>query len=181
MEFIAGENGKMIPNAILISKPQFDIPTILSLSNEMLGRSPARIADSANLTGLPHLLACLASFRDKDAKPTIRGGKDAFDLLHFGFIIVADEPEMIQILEILGGMPFAVTETRLRGVQTAIVVDTLHRWREAVLRGCRQDQSETIRYCFDKIFIQFQNIGLADVFGTKKSLPDRTFFIEGPK
>ena len=173
----------MIPSATIISQPQFDLTTILSLSDEMLGYSPARAADTANLTGQSHLLACLASFRDKDSKPSVKGSKDVYDLLYFGFLVAADEHDMTLILEVVSGMSFALTETRVRGIQAAIMVGTFHRWREAVLRGCRQDQPEYIRICFDKIYIHFQTLGLADAFGrlTKKHLPDRTFFLEGPK
>ncbi len=169
-----------MPDVLLISKPQFDVSTILALSNEMLGYSPARAADAANLKDQPHLLACLAAFRDKQAPATIRGCRDVYDLLHYGFLIAADDTEMPLILEVLGGMPFALTETRVRGIQALIVVGTLHRWRYAVLRGCRQDQPEAIRFCFDKVFVQFQNIGLSDAFGklTKKQMPDRTFYLE---
>ena len=168
-------------DAILISKPQFDLSTILAMSTEMLGYSPARAADAANLNGQPHLLACLAAFRDKLAPATLRGSRDVFELLHYCFLFASDAEEVPLILETLGGMAFALTDTRVRRVQALIVGGTLHQWRYAVLRGCRQDQPKPIRICFDKVFIQFQNIGLAEVFGklTKKQMADHTFYLEG--
>jgi hypothetical protein len=169
-----------MPEVILISKPQFDLSTILALSNEMLGYSPARAADAAGLKDQPHLMACLAAFRDKHATATVRGSRDVYDLLHFGFLFASDMEDMAPILEILGGMPFALTDTRVRGIQAAIVVGTFYHWRLAVLRGCRSDQPDFIRVCFDKVFNLFQGIGLADAFGklTKKQMPDRTFYLE---
>jgi hypothetical protein len=87
---------------------------------------------------------------------------------------------MPQILEVLNGMPFALTETKVRGVQALLAVGTFHHWRFSVLRGCRQDQPEFIRVCFDKVYMQFQGLGLADAFGklTKKTLRDKTFYLE---
>ena len=167
-------------DVILISKPNFDMPAFLSLASEMLGRSLSRNADAANLKDQPHLLACLAAFRDPQAGVSIKSCRDVYDLLHYGCLIASDEQDMSLILEILGGMPFALVETKMRSVQAAIIVGTFHRWKYAVLRGCRQDQPDSVRVCFDKIYLQFQNLGLSDAFGrlTKRTLPDRTFYLE---
>jgi hypothetical protein len=160
-------------DVLLISKPAYDLPTFLALANEMLGYSPARAADTAGLSGLPHLMACLAGFRNKDSK----NYQDIYNLLYFVFIIAADEQNMLLIMEILDGMGFALSETRIRGVQALIVGGTLKQWKSAVLRGCRKDQDEEIRACFDKVYLQFQAIGLADVFG-KKHPQGQTFYLE---
>ena len=110
-----------MPDVILISKPQFDLSTLLALSNNMLGYSPARAADAMNLKDQPHLLACLAAFRDKGANATVKGSRDAYDLLHYGFLIAADMEEMPLILEVFGGVPFILTETKIKGIQAVIV------------------------------------------------------------
>jgi hypothetical protein len=172
-----------MPDVAIVSQPQYDLPTFLAVTTEMLGYSPARTADASALKGLSHLLSCLACFRDKDTPGHIKACRDVYNLLHFGILIAADEREMPQILEVVGGMPFALTATRIRGIQAILVNGTFHQWRLAVLRGCRQDQPEDVRICFDKVFLQFQNLGLADAFGktTKKQLPDRTFYLEGPQ
>jgi hypothetical protein len=169
-----------MPDVAIVSQPQYDLPTFLAVATEMLGYSPARTADAANLKGLAHLLSCLACFRNKDTAGHVKACRDVYNLLHFGILIAANAYEMPLILEVLGGTPFALTETRIRGVQAILVSGTLYQWRAAVLRGCRQDQPEAVRVCFDKVFIQFQTLGLADAFGktTKKQLPDRTFYLE---
>jgi hypothetical protein len=170
----------MIPNVLLISKPSIELPTFLSLCEEVLGYSPARSADRAGLTGAPHLLACLTAFKDQDATPTVKGGRDVYNLIHFTFVVAADETDMAPILEAMNGMPFALTETRIRGVQVALVTGSLLEWKQAILRGCRQDQPEFIRVCFDKIYLQFQHLGLADAFGrlTKKAQNNGVFYLE---
>ena len=170
-------------DVLLISQPCFDMPQLLAITSRMLGYSPAHAADAAGLTGAQHLLSCLAAFRDKDAKAGVKVAKDVHNLLHYGFLIASDDYEMPLILEILNGMPFAYTSTRVRGVQAIITVGTFNYWRLAILRGCRQDQPEPIKQCFGKMFTQFQSIGLADAFGklTKKYMKDNTFYLEGPR
>ncbi len=170
----------MRPNAVLISKPQFDMPLLISLCNEILGYSPIRAADNLSLKDQTQLLACLAAFRDKNRAATVKAARDVYNLLYHGFLIVSDEQIMPQILEILGGIPFVFTETKIRGVHAIIAVGTFYFWRNAILRGCRNDQSEEIRACFNSMFLQFQKIGLADAFGklVKRPMPDKTFLLE---
>lgn len=169
-----------MPDVALISKPNVDLPRLLSLAEKMLGYSPARAADTANLKDQPHLLACLASFRDPEVPATVKACRDIYDLLHYGFLIAADEEEMLLLLEVLGGMSFAYTLTRIRGVSAIIVVGTFHQWKYAVLRGCRQEQPDFVRVCFDKVYTQFQGLGLSDAFGklAKKQMRDQSFYLE---
>jgi len=167
-------------DVLLISKPCFDMPQLLVIVSNMLGYSPARAADAAGLTGLQHLLSCLAAFRGKDVKAGVKSAHDVYQMLHFAFLIAAEEQDMPLILEIMGGMVFALTETKIREVQAVIIVGTFHQFREAILRGCRQDQPEAIKQCFGKMFTQFQNVGLSDAFGklTKKNIKDNQFYLE---
>ena len=169
-----------MPDVMLLSKPVFDLPRFLSLYQEMLGYSPARAADTAGLKDQPRLLACLAAFREQHVAANVKACRDVYNLLHYSFVIAADDVEIPLILEILGGMPFALTNTKIRDVQAILAVGTFYTWRNAVLRGCRQDQPDFIRVCFDKVYTQFQTLGLADAFGklTKKTLRDKTFFLE---
>jgi len=165
----------MIPSAILILQPQLHQGLYLTLCSEMLGRSPSRSADTAGLSGLPHLLSTIAAFG---------GGAetDAYDLLSFGFLIAADERDIPEILEVASGMPFALTDTILRGTQSVIITGTLRHWILAVSKGCRQDQTTTVRTCYDKIYTNFCQQGLSLAFNvTKRDLPDHTFYLTHEK
>lgn len=146
----------------------------------MLGYSPSRTADSAGLSGEPHLLACLAAFRNKNCGASVKACSDVYNLLYFSFLIVGDEWEIPLILEILGGMEFAVTDTCIQGVQAIIVSGKFHQWRLAVIRGCNNNQSEAIIECFNKIYLQFKALGLTDAFGnlTKRIIQDGHFSLE---
>jgi hypothetical protein len=146
----------------------------------MLGYSPARAADSAGLKNQQHLIACLAAFRDKHAVPSIKASKDIYDLLHYGCLFAANDIDMLPVLEVLGGMPIAVTDTKIRGVQAAIASGSLREWRTAALRGCRLEQPEFIRRVYDSIYMQFCSVGLTEAFAVKnkKVLSDQTFTLE---
>lgn len=144
----------------------------------MLGYTPARAADAAGLKDVAHLLACYSSFRDKDTAPTVKASFDIYELLSFGCLFAADDRDMGDLLEI-ANLPFALTETRIRGIQAAIVAGNLRQWRVAILRGCRADQPLMVRACYDKLYLCFSDLGLADVFGHgRKDLGDGTFLLE---
>ena len=168
----------MTPSAAIIQIPQLDSPLFLSLCVDMLGYTPARAADAAGLEGVTHLLACYASFRHQDAIPSVRASFDIYELLSFGCLFVADDWDIRDLLEI-ANLPFALTDTRVRGIQAAIVSGNLRQWRAAILRGCRADQPVMLRACYDKLYLCFSDIGLADVFGRgRKDLGDGTFLLE---
>lgn len=169
----------MTPSIAIIIQPQFSQSLFLAACQKMLGYSPARAADANNLSGIPHLMAILSAFRNKDANPTVKQSKDIIDLLHFSCLIAAEDYDMLPILEVAAGMPFIFTNTLARGVQVAVVSGTLKQWRDVVLRGCRDSQSTPIRACFDRLYLDFCQLGLTDLFGgIKKQNPDRTFYLE---
>lgn len=168
----------MNPVAIIITKPDLDKNIFLPLCREMLGYSPARKADGANLKEIPHLMTILAGFRNENVPPGVRGATDVYDLLHFCCLFASDERDMIPILEITSGMPFALAETVVRGIQAIIVSGSLRQWRRAILRGCRADQTTQTRCAFDSLYTAFGNLGLTELFGaSKKQAPDHTFLL----
>ncbi len=145
----------MSADAILMLVPAINSPAFLTLANDMLGYSPARAADSAGLKNQPHLLSCLSSFRDKQTPASVKSSKEVYDLMHYGCLIASDEIDMPFILEVLGGMPFALTETKIRGILATIAVGSLTDWKIAILRGCRQTQPEIVRRVYGRIYMQF--------------------------
>lgn len=165
----------MIPGAILVLQPQFNLDLFLTLCKDMLGESPARSADAEGLKGFPHLISILKEFSDKPET-------DTHDLLQFGCLLASDERDTPAILEVLSGMQFALTETVVRGVQAILATGTLRQWISAVLKGCRKDQTSSVRFCFDKIYNCFCQQGLASIFnGIKYDLPDHTFYLTEEK
>jgi hypothetical protein len=165
----------MNPSAILILQPQLDQKVFLTLCTEILGQSPARKADTQGLKGIPHLISTLSEFNGNPES-------DAYDLISFGCLIAADDRDMPAILEVLSGMPFALTETVVRGVQAIIVNGSLRQWIFSVEKGCRKDQTTQVRACYDRVYNSFCQNGLGQIFmSTKHDLPDHTFYLTNEK
>jgi len=167
-------------DALLLLIPSMNTPAFLTLANEMLGYSPSRAADAAGLKNQQHLIACLAGFRDKKAVVNVKSNREVYCLLHYGCLFASEDIDMPVLLEVLGGMPFALTTTKLRGIQSVIATGSLLAWRIAVIRGCRPEQPKFVRRVYGKIYTQFCNLGLAEAFFIKhkKLLSDDTFTLE---
>ncbi len=168
----------------LVQKPQVDNDVFLPACKKILGYSPARAADRKHPQPTPgaHYLICISAFKDQDATGSVEEAMRYLDFLHYGFLIIADERDMQELLEATRGMPFVVVETVMRGMQCALVTGSLRTWRTAVRLGCRSEVSQVTRECFDKVYLAFGKIGMKAFFGalTKRQLPDQTFLLEGP-
>ena len=170
----------MQPEAILINRPAIDFGVFLGVSSKVLGYSPGTAADQSHrdLCDAERFLSCLAALRDQSAPP----GMPPKLLTHVSFsaIIVADERDMLDMLECAAGMPFVVAETLARGVQAAVVSGTLAQWRDAVKSGSSAGVEPSVRRCFNKLHGLFCGEGLNvwTDFRTREA-PDRmTFLLE---
>jgi hypothetical protein len=173
----------MNPGVVLVLLTKMDLTNFLPLSREMLGYSPAKAADgvSVPLPALAHQLACVAAFKDETAPPTVRTAAPQFDLFHAGFLVAADERDMIEILE-TASLPFTHTETLMRGVDAVILSGSLSQWRDAVKLAChpKTKLSRGARQAFNFIYKTLCKEGLKDMFddlqATEQS--DHTFLLE---
>ena len=97
----------------------------------------------------------------------------------FSVFVVADEQDMLDILERCAGMPFVVEETTVRRVQCAVLTGTLAQWRDAVKNGSRRDVERNVRYCFNRIRGLFvsENVNVWTDCRERTAL-DETFYLE---
>ncbi len=168
----------MTPTGIIVQQTVLNTQTFLAACVELLGYSPAKAADSQNLKDVAHDLSCLSSFRGRDAKAGVKNAKEIYELITVGVLVVADERDMPEILEVCG-LPFALTETKVRGIQAAFISGTLTNWRNSILRGCSSDVPTLVRACYDTIYLQFRSIGLEGIFEkSQRTLDDNTFLLE---
>ena len=170
---------------VLVQTPEIDNRAFLGYTKKMLGYPIARAADQKlpKLSPGAHHLACIAAFKDRDAPPEASEMMPYLGMLQYGFLIMADERDMQDILQMASGCPFVAVETMMRGMQAALVTGSLRQWRTSVRVGCQSEHmSPAVRECYDKIYLAFCKVGLKDVFGrlTKRRLPDQTFLLEGP-
>lgn len=174
----------MNPGVALISLTKIDLSTLLPLARELLGYSPAKAADGTTvpLQELAHHLSCITSFKDRYAPPSVKVAAQHFNMLHAGFLVAADERDMVEILEI-AGVSFTLTETLARGIDAAIIYGSLAQWRDAVLIACnpKAKVARGTRYVFNSIYKILCKQGMKDMFGdfhvAKQN--DDTFLLEG--
>jgi len=175
----------MRPGVVLITKTCLDLNTLLPLARQMLGYSPAKAADGITvpLSELAHQLACVAAFKDQKAPPTIKYALPYLGLFSVGFLVAANERDMLEIIEATRGMEVILTETVQANVQAAIFSGTLAQWQRAIKLACHPQASLScnVRHVFNSAYRALVDIGLRDMFDEVKmsEQPDHTFlFLE---
>jgi hypothetical protein len=160
-----------------------DLSQFLPVSRQLLGYSPAKAADGTTipLQELAHQLACIAAFKNEQAGTSVRSAILHLDLFHAGFLIAADERDMVEILEI-AGMPFTLTVTLVRGIDAAIISGSLTQWRAAVKVACsaKTQLSRGARHAFNSVYKILCEHGLKDMFDDLQvsEQQDHTFLLE---
>jgi hypothetical protein len=170
----------MTPGVALILKTSLDLGTFLPLSRQVLNYSPAKAADASSLSGIPHQLACVSAFKDEKAPTTVHWAESHLGMFVVGFLVVADEWDMSDILTLLPGMEVAVTETSQRGIKATIITGTLVQWQRAIKLACRDmSQPPGVRYVFNNIYRKLVDEGLRDMFGGLRlsEQSDHTFLL----
>lgn len=165
----------MIPNAALITKPAINFETFLGLSEQALGYSPSRAVDSSpiNHSDIEKYLSCLATLcGEQIILPNL------MTHVSFSIIVLADDRDMLDILR-LANMSFVVADTRVRGVQLAVISGTLQQWKDAVKSGSSRGVEFNVRTLFNRVMSAFQDVGI-DVWKDFNCRPvnDNTFLLE---
>lgn len=171
----------MTPGVAMILQPEMDFGTLLPLTRKVLGYSIAKQADAAAIPLAPiaHQLACLAGFKDGTSSPTVKGGERYLDLLSVGFLVGADERDMVYILEATLGMSYIVTDSIQRGVQAALIIGTLAQWQRAVRSACKTSTSTAVRQVYNAVYRQLSDQNLRPIFGDLRehTQSDKTFLL----
>lgn len=170
----------MKPEAIIIGRPEVDFPAFLGVASKVLGYSPAAAGDASGkrLAEATRFLGCLAALRNEKAPAEL-----VPKYLHhvsFSVLLVADERDMMDILECASSMAFVTAETTVRGVLMAVVTGTLAQWQGAVVSGSSLDTLPVVRFIFNRIHGLFCDEGLnAWVNFRKREAPDQiTYYLE---
>jgi hypothetical protein len=165
----------------MILRSEMDLGTLLPLTRRLLGYSIAKQADGATIPLAPiaHQLACLAGFKDEKASPTVRGGDSYLGLLSVGFLVAADERDMVFILEATLGMEWVVTDSTQRGTQAALITGTLAQWKRAVRAACKPSTATAVRQTYNAVYRQLSDQSLRPLFGDLREhkQTDQTFLL----
>jgi len=162
---------------ILISQPAIDFGTLLSISADALGYSPAAKADACyrELADAERFLSYLAAIRQKDAEvgfePNLLGH------VHFSALLASTNKDLLSIFTCCAGMSVVTTETKIPGLQLSVLSGTLAQWRDAAVSGT--NNGGAAQECFCKVLSQFEEAGIA-VWGnyTKTHTPNGLFLLE---
>lgn len=170
----------MQPEIFIVQRPDVDFPTYLTVAMKVLGHSLASAADASPhcLTVVSRFLSCLSAMKDSEAEV----GLNPKLLAHvmYSVLIVADEPDVLDVMECTGGIPFVTTETIARGVLLAIMSGSLAQWKLAIVAGSTPEMPSSVRYAFNQIQKQFQSEGInlwAD-YRQRQAADQVTFLLE---
>ena len=167
--------------AVLVQFSNLDLQTLLPLVRQGLGRSVCEAADSIGADPPLHHILCVAALKEPDLRPSGSACRPYSNLFHAGFLVAADERDMAEIFEI-AGMPCIMVDTVQRGLRMAFISGTLDQWRAAVLKGCLKETSTEARSTYNRIYGEFNKLGLVDIFeAKKKESSDQTFLLEHKK
>lgn len=167
--------------AVLIGEPAIDFTSLVSLCHKALGYSPASAADASHrkFSTTEKLLSILASLRDEKAPAGITPNLLSF--ADFLVLVIADDRDLLDILELSAGMPFVRAETVARGVEIAVMKGSLAQWRDAVKSGTTPTAEPSVRALYSKILLLFEKQGLSSVWSDcdRRPAPDHSgFYLE---
>ena len=167
------------PNAVLITKPNIDFNTLLGLSSQLLGYSPAHRVDEIPfvLSDTQRFLECLAAVHSEEAEAS--GLPYLLSHVSFSVLAVADTRDMLDILQDASGMPFVVSETEDRAAQLAVITGTLAQWKVSVKSGMSMWSTHNVRVFFNRVMAAFQASDI-DVWRDceRRPMADRTLYLE---
>jgi len=163
--------------AVLISGPAIDFPTLLSLTYQALGYNIASVADASHrkMVDAEKILSCLASFGKQHGEIT----PNLLGHVSFSVLVIADQRDLLDILERTSGMSFVRAETTVPNVNLAVLTGTLGQWHDAVSSGTSESTPPTVRTCYTKILLLFDRAGLTSVWDDfeRRTAPDRSGFL----
>lgn len=161
--------------AVLIFRPTIDFATLLNLTYQVLSRNIAGIADANHrkMADAEKFLSCLAAFKDQSAKVT----SNLLFHASFSVLLIADERDLLDILNMTLGMPFVRAETTTPGVNLAVLTGTLAQWKNAVAAGACAVAPPAVRLCYSKIFLLFDCAGLTSIWDDFDRRSDHNGFL----
>jgi hypothetical protein len=169
----------MNPEVLLVTTPAVNFRAFLGACLQVLGYSPARTADASprDLSEPEKFLSCLAALRDQ--KTPAGFAPNLLSHVSFSVLLVADERDLLDLLERCAAMPFVTAETTVRGVTAAVVTGTLAQWRDAVAAGSVTSAKPSVRAGFNKLYGLFCGAGL-NVWGDYRTreATDHTLLLE---
>lgn len=153
-----------------IAQPAVAFPVLLQACDEVLGHKVTHGVDNTakNLSDAERFLSILAAMRNVAAP--VGFPLNLLTHVSFSVLTIANEVDMMDILESCSGMPFTQTETKMRNVLVAVITGTVQQWRDAIVTGTNHEEL-AIRAGFDQMHDLFVQVGLASVWNDYEQKP----------
>jgi len=169
----------MKPSVAVITEPAVDFATLLGVAQQALGYSPGAKADQVRreMSDAERFISCLSAFHDQAAPAGLT--PNLLSHVSFSVLLVADERDLIDMIEAASGMSIVTADSVSRGVMLAVLTGTLAQWRDTVKTGSHPTAQYNVRSACCDIMRQFDERGLSvwkDL--TVKPLNDHTFYLE---
>ncbi len=160
----------MLPNSTFVAKPDVSFPVLLQVCDEVLNHKVTSGVDSTpkKLSDTEKFLSILAALRDATAPAGLP--PNLLTHVSFSVLTVADEADMMDILEACSGMPFTYSETKVRNILIAIVTGTMQQWRDAIVTGTKHSVP-TVRGGFNQLHDLFVQAGLCSIWSSYEQKP----------
>lgn len=163
----------MVPRSVLISKPDVDFDTLINACQQALGRSVSIAVDntSKKLSSAERFLSILSAIKDEHAGVEL--SPHLLPHASFSVLTVADDLDILDMVEACSGMYVVKVETTKRGVIIAVISGTMQQWRDAVVTGSQTFQPDIVRLGFNEIHNLFVGAGLGAVWNDYQQQPLR--------
>lgn len=154
----------MVSEAILIAKTDINFDVLAATCGATLPQDALATVNrtSRKVSDPEKFLLILSDVKDGTTKPNL------YCHVSYSFIVLAEDYDLIEILEFCSGMPFIQSETTRRGTSFAIVTGTLAQWRDAVVSGSQSRHAAI----FNKIHNIFVGMNLQHIWSGYKQEPN---------
>jgi hypothetical protein len=166
----------MIPHSALITQPSLAVEQLVLACSQLFDHKVADGIDSSprNLTDAEKFLSILAAMREPGAPASLP--PDLLKHVTFSVLTVAEERDMVDILDICSGMCTTLAATRGRGIIAVVLTGRLNEWRDAVTTGCSKYIQFEVRSGFNQIHSLFVGAGLGAIWKGYRQTNDGTLF-----
>jgi hypothetical protein len=162
----------MIPQSVLVTQPALSIENLALACSQLFNHRVSEGIDNSprKLCDAERFLSIIDAMREPGAPASLP--PDLLKHVTFSVLTVADEMDMITVLEICSGMFVTLAETKGRGIMVAVITGTLKQWRDAVIAGCNKRVIYEVRAGFNQIHSLFVGTGLGDAWKNCKQQSD---------
>lgn len=156
--------------SIFIAQPSVSFDILLQACADTLDHKVTGGVDNTakRLSDSEKFLSILAAMRDAQATASLT--PNLLTHVSFSVLTIANDVDMIDILEACSGMAFTYTETQVRGGLLAVITGTMQQWRDAIVTGSQHSQL-AIRAGFDQLHDLFVQVGLGSVWKDYEQAP----------